>query len=210
MQGRCIAGKELVADGFGQWIRPISNLEHEELLSNHVRCQDGQSPKLLDIITIPLRSYIPHDYQTENHLIDDTKSWVRQGALDLTSLPGLCDASDALWANGYRSSYGVNDRIPLNIAEADVRSSLLLITPSRLTISVTPEYNNPRKVRAKFHYNGTVYWLAVTDPTIENVFREKGQGEHPINRRDTFMCISLGEPYNGFAYKLVASIINAL
>jgi len=32
-------------------------------------------------------------------------------------------------------------------------------------------------------------------------------GIYPINCPDTYICVSVGEPYDGYCYKLLASII---
>ncbi len=207
LQGRCIAGKEITAEGFGKWIRPISSQENGELWHTHMRCQDGQAPNLLDVISISFKGRKPHGYQIENHLIDEAKRWQRVEKIALSDLPALCDPVDTLWVNGFHSQNGINDRVPLDIAERELRSSLLLIRPSRLTVSVAQEYNS-RKARAYFFFNSTAYRLAVTDPAAESLFLAQEDGEYPISRRNVYLCASLGEPYRGFTYKLVAAIIN--
>jgi hypothetical protein len=50
--------------------------------------------------------------------------------------------------------------------------------------------------------NEVNYRLSVTDPTVES---EYADGAHDIGR--AILCISLGEPYEGYAYKLIAGMI---
>ena len=64
-----------------------------------------------------------------------------------------------------------------------------------------------KKVRAIFSYNNVKYSLVVTDPIIENKYNKRGIGKYKLTDENIYFCISLGEPYNGYCYKLVASII---
>ncbi len=62
ISGRCIAGKII---GSNKWIRPISNGEGEEISKEEQRYKNGQMPKLLDVITIPLKRPKPTLFQIE-------------------------------------------------------------------------------------------------------------------------------------------------
>ena len=64
-----------------------------------------------------------------------------------------------------------------------------------------------KKVRAKFKFDDVKYWLTVTDPVIENEYFKKDLGEYPIEDQNAFLCVSLGEPHEGYRYKLAAGII---
>ena len=61
-----------------------------------------------------------------------------------------------------------------------------------------------RKVRARFSFNRELYQLSVTDPIVERRYLMGQDGEYYIG--EAVLCISLGELYEGFAYKLVAAI----
>ena len=52
--------------------------------------------------------------------------------------------------------------------------------------------------------------MTITDPVIENIFFHENVGEYPIDNRDLFLTVSIGEPYQGFCYKLVAAVFNLL
>lgn len=62
-----------------------------------------------------------------------------------------------------------------------------------------------RRIQAEFVHAGSEYRLWVTDPVYEQSDLAKSDGEHWLG--DSFLTISLGEPYEGYCYKLVAAII---
>jgi hypothetical protein len=155
-----------------------------------------------------LKKAVPRSYQTENYLVDESKKWVRVARFPEPKLPGLCDQPETLWINGHHSTGGSNDRIPVETANAAVASSLLFIRPERFKFQVGEEtLTRKRKVRAEFSYNGALYNLTVTDPLFEKFCFDKDPGEYALNDTDVFLCISLGEPYEGYCYKLAAAVI---
>lgn len=79
--GRCVVGKEVLEDGYGEWIRPVSARSSEEISLIEMRFKDGQCPQVLDIISVPMAKPKPHMHQSENHLIDNGCHWVKVGAV---------------------------------------------------------------------------------------------------------------------------------
>jgi hypothetical protein len=78
--GRCIAGIEVLGHGkYGSWIRPVSARDSQEVSFSEYKYEDGQSPGLLDILDVPLLKAVPHNHQTENHIID-ANAWWKKGA----------------------------------------------------------------------------------------------------------------------------------
>jgi hypothetical protein len=207
MLGRCVAGKEFSKDStFGAWVRPVSNRPTEEISVEERRYENGEDPRLLDVISIQMRGHVPHAHQTENHLIDSEYYWVKQRTLTWGELDAAVeDYSGALWIDGSHSYNGENDRI----AEAqtlELDNSLTLVETENLVIGVAHEGINPkRKVRARFSLEGERYLLVVTDPVIEREYLARENGEYDVGVAR--LCISIGEPYQGYCYKLVAGII---
>jgi hypothetical protein len=201
---RCVAGKEIVNNQLTHhWIRPVSRNESGSLSEVNTMLEKGKGPQLLDVITIPLLQHQTHDYQTENYLIDNHQRWVKKPALPITFLPHLCDSVESIWINGYHSARGKNDKIPLEQVISKLSTSLLFIKPDSLTINSFREYHN-NKVRAHFFYNHQEYNFSITDLTIERCY--ENYGHYPITD-EVYLCLSLGEPFEGDCYKLVAGII---
>lgn len=209
LSGRCVAGKEVLTSGTSGWIRPVSARHSGELSEEERRYEDGRDPRVYDIIDIPILKARPHLYQSENHLIDADEYWEKTGTISWEDLKDLIDSPAPLWVNGDSSYNGVNDRVAMQVASR-LDHSLVLIEPQDLSIHVQLEgadFGNPkRKVRADFIHLGAPYRLVVTDPVAERAFFARPNGVYPV--QDAYLCISLGEEYQGSCYKLVATILS--
>lgn len=204
--GICIAGKKWVNGTVGDWVRPVSGQSTGELTPGIVLLPDGSMPRLLDIIAVPLSKARPHTYQSENHFILGTP-WRRIGTFERSRLGELVDEVDGLWINGCHSHTGRNDRIPLALAESTLSSSLLFIRPEDLSIIVEQDSKGLNRIRAKFIFKGEIYRLAVTDPDIQGRYLPMAIGEYPVDCPETYLTISISEPFGDFCYKLVAAVI---
>lgn len=204
MSGRCIAGLEFEESQVGDWIRPVSSRPDGELTIFDWPMEDGTEPGLLDILRIPMIEPRPNGCQTENHLIDHSSSWVKVGEFPKQQLLRYCSAPNPLWINGCDSMRGLNDRIPEG-ASGSLPESLVLVEPQQLRIEIRLEDTKP-KVRAEFRLADQMYNLSVTDPVVERQCHSRAPGFH-IYRKRAVACISIGEPFHGYCYKLVASII---
>ena len=206
--GRCVAGKEIADSKIGAWIRPVSGRPAGELSEEERRFQNGQDPRLLDVISIPMIEPRSHGFQTENHLIDDGYYWTKQREASWDDLQAALDPIvGLLWDNSSSSYNGLHDRVE-EAAANKLGSSLRLIEVTDLKISVAVEGaefgNAKRKVRGHFTFNGASYWLAVTDPVTERKYLAGKDGEFQVG--PAILCISLGEPYGGYAYKLIVGV----
>ncbi|MBY3468660.1 hypothetical protein HFN80_32555 [Rhizobium laguerreae] len=210
--GRCIAGKVLEGREAGTWVRPVSGRSSGELSLSDRTYKDGVSAALFDIITVSMKAPAPHPFQTENHLIDDGFFWTNLGKASWHQIGKLIDNfTGPIWEDVSSSYNGKLDRVPENSAAHAVAcfgSSLTLIEVDNLDIIVQvegAEFNNPsRHVRGDFTYGGNSYRMMITDPDIESEFFARTNGSYHVG--EALLCISLGEAYNGFAYKLIAAV----
>lgn len=203
----CVAGKELDHGKILEWVRPVSSNGNGELSSEDICIMDGQIPRLLDVVRIPIRRRASRGHQTENYLIDTSECWEYVTRIDSSRLDDLCDKVDKLWINGFSSANGINDRIPFERIKS-VESSLLLIKPSTFTMHKKYEFGSKNwKIRADFRFRRIRYCIVVTDPIIEESYQKKKAGDYPIEGREVYLTVSLGEEYKGFCYKLVAAVI---
>lgn len=208
-EGRCLAGREVLAGGFGSWIRPVSIRSSREVCESERQCQDGTPAQVLDVVTVPLLRPQPEHHQIENHVIDAGHRWLRHGKGTWRDVQAALDTPPGpLWINGYSTYNGQNDHVPESLA-GTLRRSLYLISPDAVYLIVKTEraFNTlpKRRVRASFSLNGVDYTLVVTDPVVTGKYIRGKEGEFCIE--NAALCISLGEAFNGNAYKLVATVI---
>ena len=209
LSGRCIAGKELLEDGRpGQWIRPVSARETEEVSEYERQYEDGSDPRVLDVVDVPLLNALPKNYQQENWLLDPNYYWERVRKIGWNELGQYADPVTPLWNNGHNTFTGLNDQVPETTA-LTLRYSLRLVRVSDLALAVFPPGqtfgNSKRRVQERFHHGGDEYWLWVTAPDSERKYLQMPDGDYSIG--DAFLTVSLGEPYRGNSYKLIAAII---
>ncbi len=205
--GYCMAGKEIAEGEPVRWVRPVSPSDSGELPLDLIKFKNGHTPCLLDMVDLVLKKPFPHYYQTENYLTDRSRPWEKAGQAEIARLNVLCDPVDALWENGYHSASGKNDRIPLEIAKEKCASSLVLIQPQNFVLWVISGLTFKRKIRAEFSYREIAYNLTVTDISVEKACADRPVGRYPVESETLFLCVSLGEPFEGFCYKLVAGVI---
>ena len=214
---RCIAGIELLESGSpGGWVRPVSDRGDEAVNAFERQYQDCSEPRVLDVIDVPVLEARPNTYQSENWLLDPHSTyphhfWRKVRSITLDDLPHFTDPAGPLWIDGHSSDKGRNDRIPLYLANSLYRS-LRLIQVDRLELSTTRAKSTLKvqgdflyRVHGRFRYDGVEYRLNVTDPIYEQAYGERANSSYMLDA--CFLTISLGGPYKGYAYKLIAAVI---
>jgi hypothetical protein len=209
--GRALRRRKAIKNNrFGKWVRPVSSRPGGELSSLDRRYSGGAEPALLDIIDIDMLAPAPHAYQPENHTIDGQAYWrlVRRAGF-AEALSALDPPQPDLWGTSFDSSYsGRNDRVPIASAPT-FNYSLRFIGVDDLRIHVSAEGatfgNMNRRLRGFFTCGHNSYALSVTDPLVEARYLAGLDGWFGVGR--ALLCVSLGEPHQGYAYKLIAGVI---
>jgi hypothetical protein len=65
--------------------------------------------------------------------------------------------------------------------------------------------NSKRRVQGRFVHHGSEYRLWITDPSYERTYLAKPDGDYKVG--ESFLTVSLGEPFNDACYKLIAAIL---
>lgn len=208
---RCVAG---LLYGGGGWIRPIGTTEMGALTPTECSYQDGTEPRVLDRISLELLEPCPEWHQPENWRITSGR-WQRLASPErsvrlrhfqkrLVVGPELLGSRD--------------DRISCDTfsAQYPAAASLALILPEQIRWSVRLTSNRSCQVRTHFLLGDTHYNLAVTDPVWE---KQCGKLEELEKRYTTeevgfmlrpderlLLTVSLGQPFNGYRYKLAAAV----
>ncbi len=208
LSGRCIAGRQIVNNQPGAWIRPVSDREHQEVSWEERHYEEGSDPRVLDVVAVPLVEARPHLFQQENWLLDTNFYWRRTSRVDWAGLQAFVGPAGPLWVNGQSSFSGKNNRVALAQAE-QLRDSLRLIRVAGARLEILrpgAQFRNQKKrVEVEFAHEGTQYRLRVTDAVYEDRYRKMAEGYYDLG--ECCLCVSLGEPFEGYAYKLVAAII---
>ena len=209
ISGRCIAGREWdEGKGAGGWIRLVSDRQNEEVSEYERQYEDGSDPRVLDVIDVPVLEPRPTGRQPENWLLDPKCYWTKVGSYSPLDLAALTDPVEPLWIDGDSTYHGRNDRIRIESA-GSVAGSLRLIRIEEIELEVFmpgETFGNPkRRVQGRFVHAGREYALRVTDPGYERRYLAKLDGRYRLG--ECCLTISLGEPYQGAVYKLIAAII---
>jgi hypothetical protein len=206
--GRCIAGREMIAGRPGGWIRPVSAREQQEVSWYERQYPDGSDPSVLDIIDVPLLGHRPHAYQQENWLLDPDLYWEKAGGLGWDDLGAWATPTPRLWVCGHSTQAGCNDQVPVLLANG-LQNSLCLIRVDRLDVRVCAPGDSygsrKRRVQGRFGYRGVNYGLWITDPRCEARYLAQPNGSYEIG--ESYLTISLGEPFHNMCYKLIAAVI---
>jgi len=205
--GRCVAGVR--TDGKG-WVRPISDSADGTLNYRDYRLSNGTDVKVLDLVSISLTEPKPAKHQPENWLFEK-QPW------KLIARPAPSDALKAVANILFVDSFlfkNTKDRIPSKeFNEKPAASSLAIVHPSKLEFCITQSFSGKKQLRAKFELAGRVFDLAVTDPVWKDRLNNRIHGTYGRadvgidNDTQVFLTISLGEPLDGFCYKLVAAVL---
>jgi len=207
MGARCVAG---IRPDTGEWIRPVSSVASGKLEITQIRLSNNADPRCFDLIHVGLSQASPTRMQPENWLIDG-KPW----ELVVSPAPSRCSIviRDRLF-RGALIFGNSSDRVGVETFDTSPAvESLLLLKPINVRWAVGRSFTGGMQARVRFHHNSVRYNLPVTDIIFENKLKNLGLGEYNSgeigieNEEALFFTISLGEPFNGSCYKLVAAVL---
>jgi hypothetical protein len=226
---RCLAGKELIANGdkweIGGWIRPVSTKEGGGVSLYAMTEALGHEPQLLEIIEIPFSEATPLPFQPENWLIEKPEkgSWKSQGMFPREKTDLLVDESPEFWHDPQGSARKVKEGWPQKMKKT---ASLYLIKPDKIhSVGVWTQRNTypgaekpsqKRRVISATH-QGHLHEFDIDDPKFAEKYYPKfpGLGEPKIDialakPQETLLCVSLAGLWYGYHYKIAAAVFEPL
>lgn len=203
----CVAGREL--NNASKWIRPVFDYNTRCIPFDRCVCTNNKKLELLDIVDVTVTQHCPSGCHFEDYIVAPDKPFVYIGKY-YGSLDELVEYPQLLWNSDDSSFYGINDRVNTKLSDTLYNFSICFIKLDKLTVLVNYEGSNGnKKVRGDFTFKGTHYRFAITDISFLNDYKQNKCGiyclEGPI-----YAGISLSEDFNGYRYKLIASIMKPL
>ena len=162
-------------------------------------------PTLLDVVEIRVDHPKPESYQRENWLLTSDHPLKKKDQIEWTELAQLTDSPRELWVNGFNSSDRNNNRIPIEQANA-LSSSLLLIKVDRVRIATDRGIHGKEKKYGSFQHGvlGHNYTMEITDPAFEEKYESRTE---KFSLGESYLTVSLGGEFKGYAYKLIAGVM---
>jgi hypothetical protein len=208
MGGRCVAGVSL--ESF-DWVRPVTP-DGEGELSNEECDVGGRTPRLLEVVTFEHSGPQGDPSQPENVIVTGTP-WSSEGRADRELarqvLYGAVRRHPPLLVNNGKA-------VPEHVAADGTDASLALIEPAHLRFGHGPAAEHEqRKPRALFVWGGQEWNLPVTDLIVGPRVIQRPAGLYRWDELDLptvsslLLTVSLGVPYDGWCYKLVAAVVPA-
>lgn len=206
--GHCVAG--LRTDGTG-WLRPVGIKPDGVLWPRDYTLKGGMDARPLDVIRVGLAKPRPALHQPENWVIDGT-TW------SLLPRPPAHRFESILHqaiVTGPELLGGWDDHVPFAQFESHPgAASLALVAPEDIYLYRRVTSKGRPQVRGRFPMGTGAdlrqYDLPVTDPLWEADIQATGPRTLRRSEGEFLVTISLGEPYEGSCYKLIAAIMTSL
>jgi hypothetical protein len=202
--GRCIAGIEVVSqsdgsldiarhdDGRPRWIRPISMSVNGEI-PNHL----AETFKIFSLVKLTDVEPCPDKAHTED--VHCSRMEICPSELSPTN-----DFLDQLIDTRHQAVFYFRGKaIPATIIDR-LDYSLMLIHPDSVCAYCDEERENS-KYRMKFSYYGSNYDFPITDPVFLEQFKKNPDCYTDL--KDVYLVLSLGIEFEGFHFKLVATVV---
>lgn len=218
--GRCIAGLEATVCNdrieVGAWLRPVGpdhdSQEGELLPGRHFRYPGG-CPQLLDLIKFPVIRHRNDPGQPENWEVNTHQTWQKISQVSATDMIRFANKMKGLWDEPRERQDRVS--VGYQTSRPDTQS-LTLIQPEGFRVKMWTEYNpfsnrDQKKTKGAFRYRSRSYEFSITDDHFTSRHCSHQATELvevvPPWGDNCLLCLSLGAPFNGYLYKLIASVI---
>lgn len=200
--GRCLAGIQLnayyqpVMNGKRPvWIRPICNTQHGQIptyLCDHI--------SILDVVEIGNVKMVGSSYQSENVNFDES-------SLEIVRSMDKNILRDNLFDNNSMKAVFGNSGKAVAQKNIDKINHSLMFVKTSYYQAYQKKYDDREhsQIRLQFQYNNNIYDLPVTDPKFLTLYGENSKILD--NADEIFLVLSLGVPFQGWYYKLVATVI---
>jgi len=189
---RCVAGIRL---DDGSWLRPISDREHGELSDAQCIMDNGRAVRPLDVVRVYLKEPSPRPHQPEDWTVTD-RQWSFLGR------KSVADARKLLEEAAEEHKDGIFGNDGDSLSHRAIRNRSIQVQSSLTLVKVnSPEFRwgtRWRQKRAVFDHASATYDLVMT---FEDAPQVGGSSS------EWYFTISLGEPYHGYCYKLIAGAI---
>jgi hypothetical protein len=161
------------------------------------------------LFEIEVTEHRPLAYQSENWLVS-SKQWklvARPAPVGMAAVVRAAITTQAPLLGCWQNRRAVRD-FPTD----EQAASLALVAPETVGWQVNAGQKG-RQVRCQFDLIGTSYDVPVTDPVWESRLRGRPLGfyeAHDVGSNEDdrpLLCISVGEPYKGNCYLLLATVI---
>jgi hypothetical protein len=195
-KGHCIAGKDINTK---EWVRAVSNKEGAELSNEQSKYTNPYGSfrvKTLQKVEMDFLEKVSLINQPENYVISN-ETWQQRYNIDASELSIFLDAPETLWGDGNRIDFqDIENEVIV------IEQSLYLVQVSNLCLSrENTEWEGKIKTKryASFTYRDNSYKLSVTDSNFDDIIDNSSALKN-------ILCISLAENFNGYCYKIVATI----
>lgn len=216
--GRCVAGREIMGEEAmaGAWLRPVSDESEGELMPRHMVTTNSSPIEVLDIVDVPLDRYANDKCHPEDWVLATSDRWRHQKKFPVKDLVGLEENPRDLWLEDRSNT----DRVTCDFLLCQKQhQSLYLLRPKNLRVRLWREFNQykgykQKKTRTIFNYGDAEFNLSLTDPVATTQYcTDFPTGDEPARefafpfRDNCLVCVSLTPEFNGFHYKVVATIL---
>lgn len=211
--GRCVAGIEVTpSDGeefdLGGWIRPIDPTQDEGTIPYHRTVIGNRNLKPLDCVKIRFTGPANDPYHPEDVVIVTTSKWEQDGRFTIEVFDSLPDESGDLW--------GASSATNRKVEPKEGVKTLRLIKPKgachvRAFRDDTPWGVKHRRLLHIVH-RGVTHQFSIDDPyfSLRHNLSPNAVGDRDIridlDPSRLVVIASLTKPFQGFQYKIAASI----